>query len=48
MRQRDYPVSTQDISEILAQAGFTTRVQRYNDSNEPLGPYVACCVARLD
>ena len=47
MRQRDYPVSTQEISEILAQAGFSTRVQRYDDSNEPLGPYVACCVAHL-
>lgn len=45
MRQRDYPVSTQEISQILAQAGFSTRVQRYDDSSEPLGPYVACCVA---
>ncbi len=45
MRQRDYPMSTLEISEILAQAGFTTRVQRYDDSNESLGPYVARCVA---
>ncbi len=47
MRQRDFPVSTRELSEILALAGFTTRIRRFDDSGEPLGPFVACCVARL-
>lgn len=47
MRQRDYPVSTQELSRILALAGFSTRVRRFDDSGEPLGPYVACCAARV-
>ena len=47
MRQRDYPVSTRDLSRILSHAGFSTRVQRFDDSAEPMGPYVACCVAHL-
>ncbi len=47
MRQRDYPVSTRELSEILARVGFSTRIRRFDDSAEPLGPYVACCIARL-
>lgn len=46
MRQRDYPVSTQELSEILALAGFSTRILRFDECGEPLGPYVACCVGR--
>ena len=29
-------------------SGVDTRVKRYGDSTERLGPHVACCVARLD
>lgn len=47
MRQRDYPVSTQELSRIFSLAGFSTRVRRFDGSGEPLGPYVACCAARL-
>jgi SAM-dependent methyltransferase len=47
MRQRDYPVSTRELCEILGRAGFSARVRRFDDSAEPLGPYVACCIARL-
>ena len=47
MRQRDYPVSTQEMSEILARAGFTARIQRFDDSGEPMAPYVALCVAQV-
>jgi len=47
MRQRDFPVSTHEMRQILALAGFSARVRRFDDSGEPLGPYVACCAARL-
>lgn len=47
MRQRDYPVSTREMSRILSHAGFSTRVRRFDDSVEPMGPYVACCAAHL-
>jgi SAM-dependent methyltransferase len=47
MRQRDYPVSTRELSGILSRAGFSTVIRRFDDSGEPLGPYVACCIARL-
>jgi len=46
MRQRDYPVSTHELLKILALAGFSTQIRRFDESREPLGPYVACCVAR--
>jgi SAM-dependent methyltransferase len=47
MQQRDYPLSTCELSEILSLAGFSTEIRRFDDSGEPLGPYVACCIARL-
>lgn len=47
MRQRDFPVSTQELTEILATVGFSTEVRRFDDTSEPMGPYVACCVAYL-
>lgn len=46
MRQRDYPVSTRELSEILSRVGLRTRIRRFDDSREPLGPYVACCIAQ--
>jgi len=45
MRQRDYPVSTQELQEILARSGFSARIWKFDDTGEPLGPYVACCAA---
>lgn len=47
MRQRDYPVSTQELSEILRLAGLSVRVRRFDGSGEPLAPYLAFCVARV-
>jgi SAM-dependent methyltransferase len=46
MRQRDFPVSTRELSKILSLAGLRTHVRRFDDSGEPLAPYVACCFAR--
>lgn len=48
MTQRDFPVSTRELSQILVLAGFTVRVRRFDGSEEPLGPYVACCAAWSD
>jgi len=44
MRSRDYPISTRELRQLMEELGFKVEVHRYEDSAEPLGPYVATCV----
>jgi SAM-dependent methyltransferase len=44
MRSRDYPISTQELSQLMEKLGFQVQIHHYTDSAEPLGPYVATCV----
>ena len=43
MRSRDYPLSTAEVRRIMKSRGFHAKVQRYDCSAEPLGPFVATC-----
>ena len=47
MRSRDYPLSTAELRSIMERHGFRVRVKRYDDSPEPLGPFVATCTLTL-
>ena len=47
MRQRDYPISTSELTDLLRDLEFAVEVQRYEDCDEPLGRYVATCNAIL-
>ena len=44
MRSRDYPISTREFGHLMEKLGFEVQVHRYDDSAEPLGPYIASCV----
>ena len=44
MRSRDYPISTREFAHLMEELGFQVQIHRYEDSAEPLGPYVATCV----
>jgi SAM-dependent methyltransferase len=44
MRSRDYPISTRELEQIMEDIGFEVQIQRYTNTVEPLGPYVATCV----
>ncbi|WP_455206933.1 class I SAM-dependent methyltransferase [Kaarinaea lacus] len=44
MRSRDYPISTRELRQLMEGLGFGVEIHRYEDSTEPLGPYVAMCV----
>jgi hypothetical protein len=44
MLSRDYPVSTGEFRAIMEGLGFEVSVSRYDETGEPLGPYVATCV----
>lgn len=44
MRSRDYPISTREFGQLMEELGFQVQIHRYEDSGEPLGPYVATCV----
>ena len=44
MRSRDYPISTRELRQLMEGLGFQVEIHRYEDSAEPLGPYVAMCV----
>ena len=39
--QRDYPISTRELTDLLREVGFAVDVHRYEDRDEPLGPCVA-------
>ena len=41
MRNRDYPISSRELRTIMEDLGFAVHIRRYDDSAEPLGPYVA-------
>ena len=43
MASRDYPVSTDEFAAVMNSLGLDVSVLRYDDSDGPLGPYVACC-----
>jgi hypothetical protein len=45
MAQRDYPVSTWELRELLQALGWAVKVHRYPESREPMQPYVAICAA---
>jgi hypothetical protein len=45
MRTHDFPISTRELRTIMEDLGFDLDIQRYDDSGEPLGPYVATVVA---
>ncbi len=47
MQSRDYPVSTGEFRHLMEKIGFDVQIRRYDDSDEPLGPYIATCVLRL-
>ncbi len=44
MLDRDYPLSTNEFRNIMESHGFRVQVRRYEDSAEPLGPFVANCL----
>jgi SAM-dependent methyltransferase len=44
MRSRDYPISTRELNQLMQALGFQVQIHRYEESAEPLGPYVATCV----
>lgn len=44
MEKRDFPISTRELRTIMEDLGFDIDVTRYDDSSEPLGPYVATVV----
>ena len=44
MRSRDYPISIRELCQLMESQGFQAEIHRYEDSAEPLGPYVATCV----
>ena len=44
MRSRDYPISTRELRQLMEKLGFQVQIHRYEDTAEPLGPYVATCV----
>ncbi len=44
MLDRDYPLSTDEFRNIMESRGFRVQVRRYQDSAEPLGPFVASCL----
>ena len=44
MRSRDYPISTLEFGRLMEKLGFEVKIHRYEDSPEPLGPYIATCV----
>ena len=46
MASRDYPLSTRELGALMASLGLDTSVKRYDESEGPLGPYVACCTVR--
>ena len=41
MANRDYPISTRELRTLMEVLGFRVLVHRYDESTEPLGPYVA-------
>jgi len=43
VRSRDYPISTREFRAIMEGLGLRVHVVRYDDSAEPLGPFVATC-----
>jgi SAM-dependent methyltransferase len=47
MRSRDYPISTRELQQIMEGIGFDVQIQRYTNTAEPLGPYVATCIITL-
>lgn len=47
MRSRDYPISTREFGQLMEKLGFQVQIHRYEDSAEPLGPYIATCVISL-
>ncbi len=47
MRQRDFPVSVTEFGSIFERFGYQVRTRRYDESDGPLGPYVADCYATL-
>lgn len=47
MRERDYPISHQELDLILSGLGFRVSAGRYDAPGEPMAPYVAFCAARL-
>lgn len=49
MASRDYPISTTELTAIMASLGLEVSVRHFDDTGEPLGRYVACCtVTRAD
>jgi hypothetical protein len=47
MRERDHPISQQELDLILSGLGFRVGVGRCDAPGEPMAPYVAFCAARL-
>ena len=47
MRQRDFPLSVDEFRSIFERLGYRVRAHRYSESDGPLGPYVADCIATL-
>lgn len=41
IRERDYPVSTEEMRAILTQVGFTVQIHNFNGTSHPLREYLA-------
>ncbi len=47
MQSRDYPVSTEEFRHLMENIGFEVQIRGYENTHEPLGPYIATCVLQL-
>ena len=45
MRSRDFPISMAELKAIMYAQGFDLLIKRYDNTDEPMGPYVALCIA---
>jgi hypothetical protein len=45
VRERDFPISTEQFRGIFEALGFRTETSRYEEPAEPVAPYIALCTA---
>jgi SAM-dependent methyltransferase len=48
MRERDYPISPEELCRIFGNLGFRADARYYDAPEEPMAPYIAFCTAALD
>lgn len=48
MRERDYPISTEELRRIFGNLGFRAESRDFDAPGEPMAPYIAFCTAALE